>query len=647
MSKRMLRISVVALLATAISSYGQSGQELLGDLNLTDGNPLLPFALKGEKTHNKFKVPYETLLKYYQHVSQGYILPNDNPGPMMNIHMDVIPEKSIESLQFLIDLKQRKAYPTEVINPHSVSNIFILDPLRYTELANADDFLSAKRTVYSAKDFNSKKFKYNFKLIHLEDWRSLNHPPVVQLGDDLRIWDKNYAPIEYANEESIFYDVEFQRHIDRVSNTELTFGNTVELLENGLAFDRKITEVKKAKESILIAVMSFFCDASSRQLEDALIEKAHQGVDVKLMVEKVWTKLIMKKCLNRMMKNGIDVVLVNDLLKKNEEKALFHSKFMIIDGKVVIMGGSNIMDSENISTGYNHMNRDNDVVVEGPIATDATLAYSALWQNYTRKRNGLNVARSPRVKDITHYEEAALKNKQKEEAAGLRGVDQYSKKLNDKHDKNRGVCRFMNQSPTSDKNKLSKVLIEYINHAEKKLSMTNGNTFYFDLPQHNEEERKRETWNKKLFRSIFNATDRGVKLDVIGNGIDGGYGEASNMFKKMYLQHRFKRNPLPKTIASALSNTMDRIAARINQPFLEYLEKENNTRAWTHFQYMHAKKFHLDRLVSIVSSFNLEEWSADKSHESAIVCMDERLNRQMDRSFILDMVNSQPVSLTE
>jgi phosphatidylserine/phosphatidylglycerophosphate/cardiolipin synthase-like enzyme len=72
-----------------------------------------------------------------------------------------------------------------------------------------------------------------------------------------------------------------------------------------------------------------------------------------------------------------------------------------------------------------------------------------------------------------------------------------------------------------------------------------------------------------------------------------------------------------------------------------------NARAWQNFQYMHSKLMQIDRTVNLVSSYNLEEWSADKSHEMSVICMDEKLSRQMDESFLRDFANSVPVALTK
>lgn len=643
MSSMMNSLILIFLLLGTIGVHAQEDSstdsiDLEDGLSLTNENPLTPYALKKNgkyKTH--FKVPFTTLVEYYKFAGQGFIVENPNPVPIMDIDLDVMTSKSTDNIEFFVSMKKKKAYPTIVINPHTVSSFFVLDPKVYNLFANAPDFVTAKQKVYNTKGFDAKKLKYDANMIHLEDWKSLNHPPVQDLGDDLTVWDQAYTPIDYSQKESIFYTEEFQKKIDDVSSTELTFGNKLELLENGESYRRKLVELDKAKSSVLMAVMSFFCDESSKVLEDKLIERVKAGIDVKLMVEKVWTKIMMKKCLNRMIDGGVDVVLADDLLKKGESKALFHDKFMVIDNKRVIMGGANIMASDNISTGTNHMNRDNDVYVEGPIASDATLSFAELWRRYAKKENG----------DISPYEKEALDQKKREVEQQIRGPGVYAQKLNDKSARSLGACRFMNQSPYTDKNKLSKVFIEYIQNSVSQMSMTNGNTFYFDLPEHKDKERARDTWNKKLYRSIFNSVERGVKLDIIGNGIDGGYGEASNMFKRMYLKNRYKVNPFPRSIYSFLADFMDKAAAKTNQPFLEELAKKKNIRAWTHFQYMHSKKMQFDRLVTVVSSYNLDEWSADKAHESAIICMDDGLNKQMERSFLQDVVNSEPASISE
>lgn len=615
-------------------------------LNLVSENPFTKYALKRNgKVKKRFKVPYSALVDYYKFAGQGTIEENTEDSPLNDLDMDVITDASKNDVEFYVDMQRKKAFPLMLLNPDTVSKLFVLKPEVYTKLADAKDFLEAKTKIYGAKEFKSRRLRYERDFVHLEDWRSLNHPPVRTLGNDLTIWDTDYTPIDYSAKESVFYNEAFQRNVDAVSGTELTFGNKIKLLANGDSYQRKMLEIKNAKKSVLMAVMSFFCDESSRELEDILINKVQEGVDVKLMVEKVWTRVAMKKCMRRMIKGGVDVVYANDLLKKGQESALFHNKFMIIDNTKVIMGGSNIVESDNISTGYNHMNRDNDVYVEGPIATEAMLNYVLLWKKYMGEKNEMNQDRNPNVKNISVYEKIALDQKAQENLSGSRGSDQYPIILNDPKARNQGVCRFVTQNPDTDKHKLTKVFMEYMNNAQERINLTTG-SIYFDLPTHDAKERARETYNKKLFQTIFAAADRGVKLDIIGNGIDGGYGEMSNMINRVRLKERFNFKPIIKTIYNIITSWLDKGAAKKNQPYLEYIQQIPNARAWANFQYMHSKMMQIDRVASMVSSYNLEEWSGDKSHETGIICLDESLSREMDESFLKDFANSVPAAVT-
>lgn len=615
----------------------------LGAQELAADNPLTPYAFKSNgKALRKFTVPYSVLKDYFAYVGNSTILENSTAAPLMDLDFETI-DTLPEDLEFEVDLKTKKAYPTSVISPHSISHLFIVDPISYISQSSAEDFLTAKRELYGVKVFNRKKLRYDRDMVHLEDWRSLNHPPVEDLGDDLTVWDKNYVSIDYKTHESTFYSKDFHDKIDELSGSELTFGNKIEFLSNGDSYKRKVSEIRNAKKSVLMAVMSFYCDSSSRLLEDTLIEKVRQGVDVKLMVEQVWTKLVMMKCMNRMIEGGVDVVYANDLLKKGEASALFHNKFIVIDNSKVIMGGSNIIESENDSTGFNHMNRDNDLYIEGPLATDALYEYTRLWRKFSTGRNQRNVKRNPNIKEISFYEVMVNAQLESERLAGSRGKNLYQEILSNPETRNKGVCRFMTQDPATDKYRLSKVFIAHINEAKERMNMTAGK-LNFELPTDSEKKKAKESWNKNLFDSIFAKTESGVKLDIIGNGIDGGYGEISNMVNSSYLRRRFKFRPITKAIQRLVINSFDHGAAKKNQPYLEHLQKKDNVRAWSNFQYMHSKLIQLDRTMNIVSSYNLENWSADKSHEMATLCLDESLSHAMDRSFLRDFANSVPAA---
>ena len=173
--------------------------------------------------------------------------------------------------------------------------------------------------------------------------------------------------------------------------------------------------------------------------------------------------------------------------------------------------------------------------------------------------------------------------------------------------------------------------------------LTSGGPVQFSLPTDKEKEQERDTWNKSLFRSIFTSAENGVKYNFLLNGIDGGYGEASNMINRGLRKNMQKFRPFRRLVLGTLTKILDKSAAKLNQPYMDYLSATENMKVWNNFQYMHSKMGLFDRIVSLVGSYNLEEWSSDKSHESAVICMDEGLSEQMDISFLRDYVNSTPI----
>jgi len=68
---------------------------------------------------------------------------------------------------------------------------------------------------------------------------------------------------------------------------------------------------------------------------------------------------------------------------------------------------------------------------------------------------------------------------------------------------------------------------------------------------------------------------------------------------------------------------------------------------WNYFQYMHAKSWMIDRFVVSIGSFNLDNWSSDRSQESVLICQDKDLAGSYEIEYTLDRVNSTPVYVSD
>ena len=53
--------------------------------------------------------------------------------------------------------------------------------------------------------------------------------------------------------------------------------------------------------------------------------------------------------------------------------------------------------------------------------------------------------------------------------------------------------------------------------------------------------------------------------------------------------------------------------------------------------------FYFDRILASVGSYNFHHNSTDHAYESTSICLDENLNRELDKILVMDMANSIPL----
>ncbi len=583
-----------------------------------------------------FEVDYNKIKLYYAGLNQNYIIPADPETIRLKDPNQAEMNLNLKELKFKVNESDSAIIANNSLGPESVQDLFYLNEGAYLKYYKAGDFLSAKKNSYQQTGFSVKKQKYYKDYYQFWDWKSLNHPPIKELTKPLDFYDLSRTEINYDTINSPFFSDQFHKYIDRTTGTHLTFGNKLRLLENGESYEKKIELIRNAKSSIFAAVMSYYKDSSSLRMSEELIRKAASGVHVVLLVEKVWTKIMMKKGLRDFPKNNITVLYADDLMKYDErERALFHNKFWVFDDDIAILGGQNILDSENISTGFNHQSRDTDLLVQGPAVTDISISFFSLLDRFDYKKK----CSADQITYLEAYRKSIENRLGQEEKEGVRGQQNYAEKLNNINTRMDGVCRYIIQGPQTDKNLISKVYLHYLKQVEQTVDMNTGK-INFDL--NNQINRTySKGWHEDVWKQIFKLAEKGRKINLISNGKDGGYGELSNHMKRKTLlenDNKFYRSAFP-TVAERL----DKKAAKRNYPYLDYLQKLENFEVWFYFQYMHSKTVFLDRIVVSVSSYNLDSWSADRSHESALICQDKVLAKQYEYNYVRDLCNSTPV----
>ncbi len=130
-------------------------------------------------------------------------------------------------------------------------------------------------------------------------------------------------------------------------NMALPFkNNTTEIFIKGYSFIHAlIREIAKATHHIHFESYIFSDDALGRMVADALISKARQGVQVRLIYDDVGCWKVKSSFFERMRKEGIDVhafMPVKFPAFTGKVNYRNHRKVCVIDGKVGFIGGMNI-----------------------------------------------------------------------------------------------------------------------------------------------------------------------------------------------------------------------------------------------------------------------------------------------------------------
>lgn len=214
--------------------------------------------------------------------------------------------------------------------------------------------------------------------------------------------------------------------IDQLTGTRVRAGNSVRLMESGVeSYEKRWELLEQAEHSIHIVTFSLMRDKVSRRLRDVLKRKLAQGVDVRLILDDLvlYTTFSMG-IVEEMEDAGVEVVRYNKLFEwlmpvwgtgrpihqfvravKFKQKRRFHEKYIIVDGRDLVLGGMNWGGKYAFGGIEPKAWRDTDVHVTGPVVADVQrqfiydfFLYSAMNRDPRR--------RAPGVTKIAHVLEA-------------------------------------------------------------------------------------------------------------------------------------------------------------------------------------------------------------------------------------------------
>ena len=167
------------------------------------------------------------------------------------------------------------------------------------------------------------------------------------------------------------------------SKAILTAKNQVEILQNGQATFRAILEsLEKAQHHIHLEYYIYEEDDIGNRIKKALIEKAKQGVEVRLIIDAIGSWGLSNRFLKNLKKNGIKVGVfmpVRFPLVANKINYRNHRKIVVVDGKTGFIGGLNIADRYIHGTPELGVWRDTHLKIQGDAVQSLQTVFITDW----------------------------------------------------------------------------------------------------------------------------------------------------------------------------------------------------------------------------------------------------------------------------
>lgn len=183
-----------------------------------------------------------------------------------------------------------------------------------------------------------------------------------------------------------------QRNIIKLAHnlchSPFTLNNEVKIFTDGISkFESLKKDLMKAEKSILFQYYIFLDDKIGNEIADILIEKASQGVNVKVIYDHIGSFSSKNKFFKRMEIAGVEThpfFRVNFPHFANRLNWRNHRKIVVIDGKTGYIGGMNIADRYIYGLPNGEVWRDTHFRVEGSIVESLIYSFAIDW-NFLKK----------------------------------------------------------------------------------------------------------------------------------------------------------------------------------------------------------------------------------------------------------------------
>lgn len=158
-----------------------------------------------------------------------------------------------------------------------------------------------------------------------------------------------------------------------------------------LAFESLMSDLKQAEKFILFSFFTIADGEIWNAISDILIEKARQGIEIKIMYDDAGSIFqLSDESFKRMKRENIEIRKFN-AIEKNFRRQYFqyrnHQKIVVIDGNIAYTGGVNVSDRyANIRSPYGHW-KDVAIRMCGEGTYGMTLTFLGMWDKKMQLEN--------------------------------------------------------------------------------------------------------------------------------------------------------------------------------------------------------------------------------------------------------------------
>ncbi|MCK4869801.1 MAG: cardiolipin synthase [Gammaproteobacteria bacterium] len=194
----------------------------------------------------------------------------------------------------------------------------------------------------------------------------------------------------YHNKKEDNDPLSHHKTLDRLlPKTQALIGNKLELLRNGTtAYPKMLQAIKNAKETIHLQSFIIHGDIIGKEILDALVKKANDGVKVKILYDKFGSlKSIFSHFFAKYKKENPNFQLhpfaFINLFTPWRVQLRNHRKLLVVDGNIAFIGGINISSDNDIRV----CNKDKYIhdlhcILHGPAVSSLQMSFLRDW-HYT------------------------------------------------------------------------------------------------------------------------------------------------------------------------------------------------------------------------------------------------------------------------